>query len=167
MPAAPTPLAPSPPPLSSSSPLLKPCIPSLALCWLCSTRKEGPRPPLCQDSSFSHPIPLILNSSSTTTGFSDGSVDKESVRNAGGLGSVPGWGRSPGGGHGNPLQYSCLENPHGQRSLAGYSPRCCKESDMDEQLTLKGHNGKCKVRNKCLHVFLNLCPTLRSNCGLL
>ena len=35
--------------------------------------------------------------------------------------SVPGWGRSPGGGHGNPLQYSRLENPHGQRSLAGYS----------------------------------------------
>ena len=31
-------------------------------------------------------------------------------------------GRSPGGGHGNPLQYSCLENPHGQRSLAGYNP---------------------------------------------
>ena len=28
----------------------------------------------------------------------------------------------PGGGHGNPLQYSCLENPHGQRSQAGYSP---------------------------------------------
>ena len=41
------------------------------------------------------------------------------IRNAG---SVPGWGRSPGEGHGNPLQYSCLENPHGQRSLAGYSP---------------------------------------------
>ena len=34
--------------------------------------------------------------------------------------SIPGSGRSPGGGHGNPLQYSCLENPHGQRSLAGY-----------------------------------------------
>ena len=32
-------------------------------------------------------------------------------------GSIPGLGRSPGGGHGNPLQYSCLENPHGQRSL--------------------------------------------------
>ena len=41
--------------------------------------------------------------------------------NAGDLGSVPGLGRSPGGGHGNPLQYSCLENPHGQRSLVGYS----------------------------------------------
>ena len=38
------------------------------------------------------------------------------------LGSIPGWGRSPGGGHGTPLQYSCLENPHGQRSLEGYSP---------------------------------------------
>ena len=31
-------------------------------------------------------------------------------------------GRSPGGGHGNPLQYSCLEHPHGQETLAGYSP---------------------------------------------
>ena len=38
------------------------------------------------------------------------------------VGSIPGSGRSPGGGHGNPLQCSCLENPHGQRSLAGYSP---------------------------------------------
>ena len=38
------------------------------------------------------------------------------------VGSVPGLGRSPGEGHGNPLQYSCLENPYGQRSLVGYSP---------------------------------------------
>ena len=35
------------------------------------------------------------------------------------LGSISGLGRFPGGGHGNPLQYTCLENPHGQRSLAG------------------------------------------------
>ena len=104
-----TPLAPSPSSLSSSSPLLKHCIPSLALCWLCSTRKEGPRPPLYQDSSFSLPIPLIVNSSSST-GFPSGSVSKESVCNAGDLRSVPGWGRFPGGGHGNPLQYSCQEN---------------------------------------------------------
>ena len=47
-------------------------------------------------------------------------------------GSIPGLERSPGGGHGNPLQYSCLENHHGQRSLAGYSPQGCKESDMTE-----------------------------------
>ena len=38
------------------------------------------------------------------------------------MGSIPESGRSPGGGHGNQLQYSCLENPHGLRSLAGYSP---------------------------------------------
>ena len=38
------------------------------------------------------------------------------------LGSIPGLGRSAGGGRGNPLQDSCLENPHGQRSLAGYGP---------------------------------------------
>ena len=48
------------------------------------------------------------------------------------LGSIPGFGRPPGGGHGNPLQYSWLENPHGQRSLAGYSARGHKESDMTE-----------------------------------
>ena len=37
------------------------------------------------------------------------------------LGLIPGLQRSPGGGHGDPFKYSCLENPHGQRSLAGYS----------------------------------------------
>ena len=37
------------------------------------------------------------------------------------------------GGHGHPLQYSCLENHHGQRSLAGYSPRGHKESDTTER----------------------------------
>ena len=42
---------------------------------------------------------------------------KESACDTGNLGSIPGLGKSPGGGHGNPLQYSCLENPHGQRSL--------------------------------------------------
>ena len=60
---------------------------------------------------------------------------KESSCNAGDLGSVPGLGRSPGGGHGKPLQYSSLENSHGQRSLVGYSPWGHKESDMIEQLS--------------------------------
>ena len=44
-------------------------------------------------------------------GFSGGSDGKESASNVGPLGSIPELGRSPGGGHGNPLQYSCLENP--------------------------------------------------------
>ena len=43
--------------------------------------------------------------------FPAGSDDKASVYNAEDLGSIPGWGRSPGEGNGNPLQYSCLENP--------------------------------------------------------
>ena len=43
-------------------------------------------------------------------GFSGGSDGKESACNAGDLGSIPGWGRSPGEGNGNSLQYSCLEN---------------------------------------------------------
>ena len=50
-------------------------------------------------------------------------------------GSIPGLGRSPGGGQDNPFQCSCLENPHGQRSLAGYNPWGHKESDMTEQLS--------------------------------
>ena len=43
-------------------------------------------------------------------GFPGGSDSKESACNVAGLGSIPGSGRFPGGGHGNPLQYSCLEN---------------------------------------------------------
>ena len=61
-----------------------------------------------------------------------GSDGKESACNAGDLGSVPGFGRSPGGGHGNPLKYSCLEDLNGQNSLAGCSPWDHKEFDMTE-----------------------------------
>ena len=50
------------------------------------------------------PTPVFL-------GFPGGSDGKESARNVGDLGLIAGLGRSPGGGHGNPLQYSCLENP--------------------------------------------------------
>ena len=62
-------------------------------------------------------------------------MGKESSHNEGDLSSIPGLGRSPGGGHGNPLQYSSLENPHGQRRLAGDSPWGCKKSDITEQLS--------------------------------
>ena len=60
-------------------------------------------------------------------------MDIESACNAGDIdvGLISEWGRSPGEGHGNPLQYSCQE-PHGQRSLVGYSPWGCKESDTTE-----------------------------------
>jgi len=65
-------------------------------------------------------------------GFLGGSDSKEYTCNAGDLGSIPGLGRSPGEGHGNPLQFSCLEKPHGQRSLVGYSPWGHKELDTTE-----------------------------------
>ena len=61
------------------------------------------------------PTPVFL-------GFPVDPDGKESACNEGHLGSIPGLGRSPGGQQGNLLQYSCLENPHGQRSLVGYSP---------------------------------------------
>ena len=85
------------------------------------------------------PSPVFL-------GFPGGLVDNESPCNAGDLGSITGLGRSPGEGHGNPLQYSCLENPHGQRSLVGHSPWGHNESDKTKQLSthtveVHGHRG--------------------------
>ena len=65
-------------------------------------------------------------------GFPDGAVVKNAPANVRDMNSIPGSGRSPGEGNGNPLQYSCLKNPYGQRSLAGYSPKGCKESDTTE-----------------------------------
>ena len=59
------------------------------------------------------------------------------------LGSIPGLGRSPGGGHANLLQFTCLKNPHGQRSLPGYSPWGHKESVMTEQLS-----------TQCIHCYI-------------
>ena len=64
--------------------------------------------------------------------FPSGSDSKESACNAEDLGLIPGLRRSPGGGPGNPLQYSWLENLHGQSSLAGYSSWGPKESDTNE-----------------------------------
>ena len=62
-----------------------------------------------------------IDTTAINMGFPDSPDSKESACNAGDLGSIPGLERSPGGGHGNPLQYFCLENLHAQRSLAGYS----------------------------------------------
>ena len=87
------------------------------------------------------PTPVFL-------GFPGGSDGKESAGNARNLGSTPGLGRSLGGGHGNLLQYSCLENPHrhrglenphGQRSLVGYSPWDHEESGITEQISTAQH----------------------------
>ena len=57
---------------------------------------------------------------------------KESTCNAGHAVLIPGLGRSAGEENGYPLQYACLENPHGQRSLVGYSPWASTESGMTQ-----------------------------------
>ena len=53
----------------------------------------------------------------------------------GDMGSSPGWGRSTGGGHGGPFQHSCLVNPHGQRSLVGYSPESHSQTRLKQLST--------------------------------
>ena len=63
-------------------------------------------------------------------GFPHSSVDKESACNAGDLGSIPGLGRSPGEGDGNPLQYSCLENPMDRGAWQALQSIGSQESDM-------------------------------------
>ena len=76
-------------------------------------------------------------------GFPGGSDSKESTCNMGNLSLIPGLGRYPGEKNGYPLQNSCLENPHGQRNLVGYSPWDRKDLDTTEQLSLSFTYGDC------------------------
>ena len=85
-------------------------------------------------------------------GFPGDSDGKKSACCAGDLGLTPGLGRSPGGGHGNPLQYSCLENPHGQRSLVGYSSWGRKDLDTTEQLSTAQH--MCVSVGVCVYIYI-------------
>ena len=69
----------------------------------------------------------------THSGFPGGSDGKESACNVRDPGLIPGWGRFPGGGHGNPLQYSCLENPKDRGAWrAVYSPWGRKETRLSD-----------------------------------
>ena len=64
--------------------------------------------------------------------FPGGLDGKVAAYNVGDPGSIPGLGRSPGEGNGNPHQCSCLEKTHGWRTLVGYSLLGCKELDTTE-----------------------------------
>ena len=79
-------------------------LPAMHKTWVLSFGWEDPRRRECLQTT------VFL-------GFCGNSDSKKSTCNAGDLGMIPRLGRSPGRGHGNPLQYSCLENPYGQRSL--------------------------------------------------
>ena len=102
---------------------------------------------LAQNGKNSNCYPLVLPipwrrerlPSPVFLGFLGSSDGKESACNAGDLGSIPGLGRLTGGGHGNPLQCCYLENPQGQRCLAGYGPWGHKESDTTEGLSKAQH----------------------------
>ena len=76
------------------------------------------------------PHQIVLDSTKFQGGFLDCSVVKNPLANTGYVGSTPGGkGRSPGGGHGNPLQYSCLENPMDRGAWQAMVPMVTKESD--------------------------------------
>ena len=76
-------------------------------------------------------------------GFPGGSEVKASAWNVGDLGSVPGMGRSPGEGNGNPLQYSCLENPMEggawQATVHGVAKSWTRPSDFTSLLDVYGY----------------------------
>ena len=79
------------------------------------------------------PTPVFL-------GFPGGSDSKESTCNAGDLGSIPGSGRSPEEGHGNPLQYSCLENPMVRGACQATVHRVAKSQTRLKRLSMAWHH---------------------------
>ena len=97
--------------------------------------------PATTEQGLQHPaIPSSFEKGLCQQFFPGGSDSKESPCDAGDMGLIPGSGRSPGGGPGNPLQQpppGFLPGVfHGQRSLVGYSPWGCKQLDTTERLTL-------------------------------
>ena len=77
----------------------------------------------------------ILLNYSIYVGFPGSPDGKESACNVGDLGLIPGLGRSPGGGHSNPLQYSCVKNPMDRGAWGSYRPGGLKESDTSDRLS--------------------------------
>ena len=99
--------------------------------------------------------------------FPGGSAGEESAHNAGDLGLIAGLETPPGEGYGDPLQYSCLDKPHGQKCLAGYSPWGGKELEMTERLSLSlsfPHHCLLKVEGTSLHCMLS-CLSCLTVCG--
>ena len=92
--------------------------------------------------------------------YLDGSDGKESACNAGNLGSVPGWGRSPGEGNGYPLQYSCLENTTDRGAWQATVPRVEKRWTQLKRLTLS----LCKKRLTAGPLLFSL-QTVVLSCG--
>ena len=90
---------------------------------------------------------------------------KELTCKAGNVGSIPGSGRSPGEETGHPLQYSCLENRHGQRSIPGYSPWGSQRVRQD--LVTNSNNSKpTRAENSVLFIDVSSSTYNRSSHGV-
>ena len=86
---------------------------------------------------------------SALQGVPGGTDGKEFACNARDLGSIPGLGRSSGKKNGYPVCYSCLENPNGQRNLAGYSPWGHQEMGITEQISTSESVSRSFVSGSC------------------
>ena len=106
----------------------------LVLLWTCSV-------PFCSHLLLfpGCPLSLLLLRAPLMWGSPGGSVVNNLPVNEGDAGSIPGSERSLGGRNGTPLQYSCLKKSRGQRSLALYSAKGCKESDKMERLSMHAY----------------------------
>ena len=89
---------------------------------------------ICVTSEIKQKWQYVISEARSEKGLPCSSSGKESACNAGDLGSTPGSGRSSREGNGNPLQYSCLENPMDREAWVGYDLWNCKEPDMTGRL---------------------------------
>ena len=116
---------------------------------------------VCKMIVASHPFNLA--SPSAYWGFPGSSDGKASACNAGDLGSIPGSGRSPGEGNGNPVQYSCLENPMDQRAWWASVHGVAKSQTLLSDFTSLLHMDSIIVPNLfCFFVPLYPCVMLDS-----
>ena len=110
----------------------------------------------------SSPFWVISAALLVLVGFPGGLDGKESDCNAGGPGSIPGLGRSPAGGHGNPLQYSFLEN-----SMDGGAWRAMVHGVTKSQTRLSLHTFLSPAGLSCEHVSCKQCAITGAALGLL
>ena len=126
-------------------------------CWIENSSPEVSFSSLSSMKHFPIYVPkLIISRSPVLQGFAGGSDSKESTSNVGDLGFIPGLGRSPGGGHGHPLQCSCLENPMDRRAQwATVHGVAKKELDTTEQISTHLF---CQEEGKAYWLFFTASP---------
>ena len=97
---------------------------------------------------------LLILFKTIILGFLGGSDGKESACNVGDLGSIPGLGRFPGGGHGNPLQYSCQEDPK-DRGAWQASVHVVAKTGLNHKQSRAQNNRLGYIALKCCYIWKN------------